>query len=31
MLLGDFVTVGKEPKARWADINGQVKQILAKG
>jgi NFU1 iron-sulfur cluster scaffold homolog, mitochondrial len=29
MLLGDFVTVGKQPKARWSDINPKVKQILA--
>jgi hypothetical protein len=29
MILGDFVTIGKEPKARWSDINGRVKQILA--
>jgi hypothetical protein len=30
MLLGDFVTVGKSPKARWSDINARVKQILCK-
>jgi NFU1 iron-sulfur cluster scaffold homolog, mitochondrial len=29
MLLGDFVTVGKEPAAHWSDINKQVKRILA--
>jgi NFU1 iron-sulfur cluster scaffold homolog, mitochondrial len=29
MLLGDFVTIGKEPQARWSDINGRVKQVLA--
>jgi scaffold Nfu/NifU family protein len=29
MLLKDFVTVGKLPQARWSDINGRVKQILA--
>jgi NFU1 iron-sulfur cluster scaffold homolog, mitochondrial len=28
MLLGDFVTVGKEPQARWSEINGQVKRVL---
>ena len=29
MLLGDFVTVGKQSKARWSDINGHVKRIMA--
>jgi hypothetical protein len=29
MLLADFVTVGKQPQARWAEINGQVRRILA--
>jgi hypothetical protein len=29
MLLGDFVTVGKSPQARWAEINTRVKKILA--
>jgi hypothetical protein len=29
LLLNDFVTVGKLPQARWSDINGRVKQILA--
>jgi NFU1 iron-sulfur cluster scaffold homolog, mitochondrial len=29
MLLGDFVTVGKLPSARWSEINGKVKRVLA--
>jgi hypothetical protein len=29
MLLGDFVTIGKESQARWSDINSQVQQVLA--
>jgi hypothetical protein len=29
MLLNDFVTVGKQPQARWSDINGNVKRVLA--
>ena len=29
MLLADFVTVGKQPAARWSEINGSVKRILA--
>jgi hypothetical protein len=29
MLLSDFVTVGKQPQARWSDINGAVRKILA--
>ena len=29
LLLGDFITVGKRPEARWSDINRQVKQALA--
>jgi scaffold Nfu/NifU family protein len=31
MLLNDFVTIGKQPQARWSDINGRVKLILASG
>jgi hypothetical protein len=29
MLLGDFVTIGKQPQASWSQINEPVKQILA--
>lgn len=29
LLLGDFVTINKSPKAHWADITGSVKRILA--
>jgi hypothetical protein len=29
MLLGDFVTVGKQSQARWSEINGKVKRVLA--
>jgi hypothetical protein len=29
MLLGDFVTIGKQPQARWSEISGRVKKILA--
>jgi hypothetical protein len=29
LLLGDFVTVSKQPEARWPDITKKVKQALA--
>jgi len=29
MLLGDFVTIGKDPKARWSDIKPRVSQLLS--
>jgi Scaffold protein Nfu/NifU N terminal len=29
LLLGDFVTVGKTPESRWADIRNAVKQVLS--
>jgi scaffold Nfu/NifU family protein len=29
LLLGDFITVNKQPAARWADITKQVEQALA--
>jgi NFU1 iron-sulfur cluster scaffold homolog, mitochondrial len=29
MLLSDFVTIGKQPQARWSDIKKTVTQILA--
>ena len=30
LLLHDFVTLNKSPEARWADITGRAKRILAK-
>jgi hypothetical protein len=29
LLLGDFVTIGKNSTARWSDITNQVKKALA--
>jgi len=29
LLLGDFITVNKSPKAQWKNITRQVKQVLA--
>lgn len=29
LLLGDFVTVNKNPDAKWAEITPQVKRVLA--
>jgi hypothetical protein len=29
LFLGDFVTVGKRPEARWVDIKSKVEQALA--
>jgi len=29
LLLGDFVTVGKSPSAKWSDITNKVKKVLA--
>ena len=29
LLLGDFITVNKSPKAEWKEITRRVKQILA--
>jgi hypothetical protein len=29
LLLGDFVTIGKLPQARWAQIRSAVKQVLS--
>jgi hypothetical protein len=31
LLLNDFVTINKSSEARWADITGRAKRILAKG
>lgn len=31
LFLGDFVTINKSPEARWADINGRVRKVLAGG
>jgi hypothetical protein len=28
MLLGDFVTVGKKPEARWSEIKPQITRLL---
>jgi hypothetical protein len=28
LFLGDFVTVNKQPAARWADIRGRVENVL---
>jgi hypothetical protein len=29
LMLGDFITVNKQPDARWAEITKQVEQALA--
>lgn len=29
LFLGDFITINKSPEADWADITGEVQQILA--
>jgi len=29
LLLGDFITINKSPQARWADITGKVRKVLA--
>ena len=29
LLLGDFVTINKSPKAKWADITAKAKKVLA--
>ncbi len=29
LMLGDFITVNKQPAARWAEITKQVEQALA--
>jgi NFU1 iron-sulfur cluster scaffold homolog, mitochondrial len=29
MLLADFVTIGKEPAARWSDIKPRVSRLLS--
>ncbi len=29
LLLGDFITINKSPDARWADITGRAKKVLA--
>ncbi len=29
LLLGDFVTISKSPEAKWTDITGKVKKVLA--
>lgn len=29
LLLHEFVTINKSPKARWADITGKAKRVLA--
>ena len=31
LLLGDFITVNKTPEAKWANITGRVKKVLAEG
>jgi len=28
MLLGDFVTIGKRPEAKWSQINESIKRVL---
>lgn len=30
LFLGDFVTVNKSPKTKWADITSSVRQVLQK-
>lgn len=30
LLLGDFVTIGKRPEARWSDIKPKATKIIAK-
>ncbi len=30
LLLGDFITVNKVPKAKWSSIVGKVESVLAK-
>ena len=29
LLLGDFITINKSPDARWPDITGKVRKVLA--
>ncbi len=29
LLLGDFITINKRPDARWVDITGKVRKVLA--
>ena len=30
LLLGDFITIGKRPEARWSDIKPKVTKLLGK-